>query len=215
METVVRWTPYPDDARVATMAAEKAILCVLFEEFSEPDETGINMCLILQNMLDVTVTALAVHSYAKHLITIVYAIWYINKLALQWIYKYKQLHHHVDMLYCYYKTLTTNMSSNILNCCIYQAAADTLVNDFTWTHCVSGLFNTAWFIYMLLLMRNMSQSPLHTVSRKHVVQPRNHSKTLCTGLSMNVSQVSMGKNVSFIYNVELFLHIALYSFSHS
>ncbi len=40
------------------MAAEKTILCVLFEEFSEPDEIGINTCLILQNMLDVTVTAL-------------------------------------------------------------------------------------------------------------------------------------------------------------
>ncbi len=83
-----------------------------------------------------------------------------------------------SLLYWYYKTLTTNRSSNILNCCIYQAAADTLVNDFTWTHCASGLFNTAWFIHMLLLMRNMSQSPLHTVSRKHLVQPGNHSKTL-------------------------------------
>ncbi len=39
------------------MAAE-IILCALFEEFSEPDEIGINTCLILQNMLDVTVTAL-------------------------------------------------------------------------------------------------------------------------------------------------------------
>ncbi len=39
------------------MAAEKIILSVLLEEFSEPDEIGINMCLILQNTLDVTVTA--------------------------------------------------------------------------------------------------------------------------------------------------------------
>ncbi len=39
------------------MAAEKAILCVLFEEFSEPDEIGVKTCLILQNTLDVTVTA--------------------------------------------------------------------------------------------------------------------------------------------------------------
>ncbi len=30
-ETVVRWTPYSDDTSVANMAAEKAILCVLFE----------------------------------------------------------------------------------------------------------------------------------------------------------------------------------------
>ncbi len=27
---------------------------------------------------------------------------------------------------CYYKNLTTNMSSNIFNCCVYRAAADTL-----------------------------------------------------------------------------------------
>ncbi len=44
------------------MAAEKAIISVLFEEFSEPDEISINTCLILQNTLDVTVTALAVHN---------------------------------------------------------------------------------------------------------------------------------------------------------
>ncbi len=48
------------------MAAEKAILCVLFEEFSEPDEIGINTCLILQNTLDVTVTALAVQNKREH-----------------------------------------------------------------------------------------------------------------------------------------------------
>ncbi len=48
------------------MAAEKAILCVLFEEFSEPDEVSINTCLILQNMLDVTVTALAVKNKREH-----------------------------------------------------------------------------------------------------------------------------------------------------
>ncbi len=48
----------------------------------------------------------------------------VNKRAklLVWIYFdvnyiYLQIHHHhVDML-CYYKTLTTNMSSNIFNCC--------------------------------------------------------------------------------------------------
>ncbi len=36
------------------MAVEKAFLCVLFEEFLEPDEIGINTCLILQNMFDVS-----------------------------------------------------------------------------------------------------------------------------------------------------------------
>jgi len=49
------------------MAAEKAILCVLFEEFSEPDEIGINTCLILQNTLYVTVTALAVQNKREHI----------------------------------------------------------------------------------------------------------------------------------------------------
>ncbi len=48
------------------MAAEKAILCVLFEEFSEPADIVINTCLILQNTLDVTVTALAVQNKREH-----------------------------------------------------------------------------------------------------------------------------------------------------
>jgi len=48
------------------MAAEKAIFCVLFEEFPEPDEMGINMSLILQNMLDVSVTFLAVKNKREH-----------------------------------------------------------------------------------------------------------------------------------------------------
>ncbi len=48
------------------MAAEKAIICVLFEEFSEPDEICINKCLILQNTLNVTVTALAVKNKREH-----------------------------------------------------------------------------------------------------------------------------------------------------
>ncbi len=60
------WAACSDDASVANMAAEKAILCVLFEEFSEPDEIGINTCLILQNMLDAKVTALAVHNKREH-----------------------------------------------------------------------------------------------------------------------------------------------------
>ncbi len=55
-----------DDASVATMAAEKDILCVLFEEFSELTEICINTCLILQNTLDVTVTALALQNKREH-----------------------------------------------------------------------------------------------------------------------------------------------------
>ncbi len=34
--------------------------------FLEPDEIGINACLILQNTLDVTVTALAVQNKREH-----------------------------------------------------------------------------------------------------------------------------------------------------
>ncbi len=34
-------------------------------------------------------------------------------------------------------------------------------------------------------------TPLHTVSWKHVVQPENRSKTLGTGVSLNVPQVSV------------------------
>ncbi|KAI2646039.1 Dynactin subunit 1 [Labeo rohita] len=48
------------------MAAEKAILFVLFEEFSEPDEIRINMCLILQNTPDVTVAALTIQRKREH-----------------------------------------------------------------------------------------------------------------------------------------------------
>ncbi len=37
-----------------------------FEEFSEPDEISINTCLILENMFNVTVIALAVLNKRKH-----------------------------------------------------------------------------------------------------------------------------------------------------
>lgn len=46
------------------MAAEKTVLCVLFESFLESDDIRINTCLILQYMLHVTVTALAVQNKA-------------------------------------------------------------------------------------------------------------------------------------------------------
>ncbi len=48
------------------MLQPKAILCVIFEEFSEPDEISINTCLIRQNMLNATVTALAVQNKREH-----------------------------------------------------------------------------------------------------------------------------------------------------
>ncbi len=102
---------------------------------------------------------------------------------------------------CFYKTLMTNMSSNIFKCCVYRAAADTL-NDFTWIRCASCLFNTARFIFIYSshfwhshqTRENVSQTLLHTVSKKHVIQPRNRSKTLGTGVSLNVPQVLQSTN---------------------
>jgi len=58
--------------------------------------------------------------------------------------------------------------------------------------------STTWFICMYHSVaadildtptkqeENVSQTLLHTVSRKHVIQPGNHSKALCNGLSFNV-----------------------------
>ncbi len=47
------WTPCSDDASVAATAAEKDILCVLFEEFMEPDEIDINVTVTaVQNQTD-------------------------------------------------------------------------------------------------------------------------------------------------------------------
>ncbi len=59
------------------------------------------------------------------------------------------------------------------------------------------LFNTARFIFIYSshfwhshqTRENVSQTLLHTVSGKHVIQPRNRSKTLSTGVSLNVPQV--------------------------
>ncbi len=113
---------------VATMAAEKAILCVLFEEFSEPDEIGINTFLILQNTLDVTVTALAVQNKTEH----------------------------------------PNHVKGFVETVVY-----TFVNDYTWTHCASCLFNTTLFIYMLLLIGLTFQT--HPPNkRKRISNPVSH-----------------------------------------
>ncbi len=130
----------------------------------------------------------------KHVRTIYLLLWiyfYVNNIYLQ-----IHHHHHVDML-CY-KTLTTNMSSNIFNCCVYRAAADTLVNDFTWTHCASCLFNTAWFLSCCWLgwhfwhthqtRANISQTPLHTVAQF----PGNMSfnpETVGHRVSLNLPQI--------------------------
>ncbi len=46
-------------ASIATMAAEKAVLCVFFEEYAEPDDISLNTWLVIHNTLDVAATALA------------------------------------------------------------------------------------------------------------------------------------------------------------
>ncbi len=52
-----------------------------------------------------------------------------------------------------------------------------ILNDFTWTHCASGLFNTAWFIYMLLLI-GLTHPPNKT---KNMLNPVAHHCTLFPG----------------------------------
>ncbi len=47
---------------VGSMASEKAILCVLVEELSEPNDTRLNTFLPLQNALNVTAIAFAVQN---------------------------------------------------------------------------------------------------------------------------------------------------------
>ncbi len=56
-------------------------------------------------------------------------------------------------------------------------------------------YNISMHIYMCIdtptKQENVSETALHTVSRKHVVQPRNRSKTLGTGLSLNYGSSPM------------------------
>ncbi len=92
----------------------------------------------------------------------------------------------IIMLTCYV-TIKLLRQTCLLISSIVVSCSGPVVNDFTWIHCASCLFNTEWFIHMLLLIgltflthppnkRNVSQTPLHTVSKKHVVQPENRSK---------------------------------------
>ncbi len=85
-------------------------------------------------------------------------------------------------------TLTTNMSSNVLNRCVYRAAADTFVNDFTWTHYASGLFNTTWILYMLLLMRKHLKPRCTPFPGNMSFNPETIAKRC---LSLNVPRVSI------------------------
>ncbi len=50
------------DESIGSKAAEKAILCVLVKELSEPNDIRLNIFLLLQNKLNVTATALAVQN---------------------------------------------------------------------------------------------------------------------------------------------------------
>ncbi len=101
-----------NDANVAIMAAAKVILCVIFEEFSEPDEIGINTFLILQKTLDLTVTALAVKNKREHPNQVkgLWKLWFIIILIQQyfhWISGWKDKHfrwriiHFLPLRLCY------------------------------------------------------------------------------------------------------------------
>ncbi len=54
------------DTNVATMAAEKSILRVLFEEFAEPDDINLNTLSMIHNTLDIMATGLAIQKSRKH-----------------------------------------------------------------------------------------------------------------------------------------------------
>ncbi len=117
---------------------DRAVLVMWSEKFSLSSITTPRFLAVFEGAFNVNK-----HVHTIYLLLRIY-------FAVNYIYL-KIHHHHVDML-CYLKSLTTNMSSNILNCCVYRAAADTFINDFTWIHCASCLFNTARFIFMLLLI---------------------------------------------------------------
>ncbi len=70
-------------------------------------------------------------------------------LLITFTYKYI-----IIMLICYVSIKLLRQTCLLIssNCCVYRAAAGTFVNDFTWTHCASCVFNTARFICMLLLI---------------------------------------------------------------
>ncbi len=52
----------------------------------------------------------------------------------------------IIIMLIWYVTIKRLRQTCLLISSIVVYAADTFVNDFTWTHCASCLFNTAWFI---------------------------------------------------------------------
>ncbi|ROL44119.1 hypothetical protein DPX16_15612 [Anabarilius grahami] len=82
-----------------------------------------------------------------------------------------------------------------------DAAKDASISSIAQAHDLNHfLHNEGLFLRLPLIgltflthppnKRKRISNPLHTVSRKHVVQPGNRSKTLRTGLSLNVPQSS-------------------------
>ncbi len=57
----------------------------------------------------------------------------------------------IVMLTCYV-TIKLLRQTCLLISSIVASCSGHILNDFTWTHCASCLFNTAWFIHMLLLI---------------------------------------------------------------
>ncbi len=84
------------------------------------------------------------------------------------------------MLICYVTIKLLRQTCLLISLIVaYTELQQIFVNDFTWTHCASCLFNTAWFIHMLLLIGLTFDTP--TKQEKTYLKPR------CTPFSGNMS----------------------------
>ncbi len=67
----------------------------------------------------------------------------------------------------------------------------TFVNDFTWIHCVSFLFNTVWFMLLLIGLTFLTPFPGNMLF--------NHSKTLDVQNYLNLNVPQILRNVALLY----------------
>ncbi len=99
------------------------------------------------------------------------------------------------MLICYVTIkLLWQTCLQISSIVAYTELQQTHIKWLHWTHCASGLYSDWADIFDTPTKQektylNPCSTPLHTVSRKNVAQPVNRSKTLGTGVSLNVSLV--------------------------
>ncbi len=101
----------------------------------------------------------------------------------------------IIMLICYVTIKLLRQTCLLISSIVaYTELQQTFVNDFTWTHCASCLFNTAWFIYMLLLigLTFLTHPPN---KRKHISNPVAHCCTLFPG-NMSFNPETVAKRVS-------------------